>query len=70
MYINIVYKFHRIPDTQSHFITIVHDLLGQPSYILTFWVSGSNGNVILTKISFFACFSRYDIGLDKEILFA
>ena len=32
MYINIAYKFHRIPDTQSHFITKVHDLLGQPSY--------------------------------------
>ena len=33
MYINISYKFHRIPDTQSHFITKVQDLLGQPSYI-------------------------------------
>ena len=32
MYINISYKFHRILDTQSHFITKVHDLLGQPSY--------------------------------------
>ena len=32
MYINISYKFHRIPDRQSHFITKVHDLLGQPSY--------------------------------------
>ena len=34
MYINISYKFHRIPDAQSHFITKVHDLLGQPSYML------------------------------------
>ena len=33
MYINISYKFHRIPDTQSHFTTKVHDLLGQPSYL-------------------------------------
>ena len=33
MYINILYKFHRIPDTQSHFIAKVHDLLGQPSYM-------------------------------------
>ena len=33
MYINISYKFHRIPDTQSRFITKVHDLLGQPSYL-------------------------------------
>ena len=33
MYINISYKFHRIPDTQSHFITKVQDLLGQPSFI-------------------------------------
>ena len=32
MYINISYKFQRIPDTQSHFITKVHDLLEQPSY--------------------------------------
>ena len=32
MYINISYIFHRIPDTQSHFIIKVHDLLGQPSY--------------------------------------
>ena len=35
MYIKITYKFHRIPDTQSHFITKVHDLLGHPSYIVT-----------------------------------
>ena len=34
MYINMSYKFHRIPETQSHFITKVHDLLGQPSYFL------------------------------------
>ena len=33
MYINISYKFHRIPDRQSRFITKVHDLLGQPLYI-------------------------------------
>ena len=33
MYINISYGFHRIPDTQSHFITKVHDLLGQPSHM-------------------------------------
>ena len=33
MYINISYKFHRIPDRQSRFITKVHDLLGKPSYI-------------------------------------
>ena len=26
------FKIHRIPDTQSHVITKVHDLLGQPSY--------------------------------------
>ena len=32
MYINISSKFHRIPDTQSHFKTKVHDLLGHPSY--------------------------------------
>ena len=29
MYINISYKFYRIPDRQSRFITKVHDLLGQ-----------------------------------------
>ena len=34
MYINMLYKFHRIPDAQSRFITQVHDLVGQPSYIL------------------------------------
>ena len=33
MYINISYKFHRIRDTQSRFITKVHDLLGQPWYV-------------------------------------
>ena len=33
MYLNISYKFHRILDTQSHFIKKVHDLLGQPSYM-------------------------------------
>ena len=33
MCVNISYKFHRIPDTQPHFITKVHDLLGQPSYM-------------------------------------
>ena len=33
MYINISYKFHRIPDRQFCFITKVQDLLGQPSYI-------------------------------------
>ena len=33
MYINISYKFHRILDRQSRFITKVHDLLGQPSYL-------------------------------------
>ena len=33
MYINISYKFHRIPDTQSRFMAKVHDLLGQLSYI-------------------------------------
>ena len=39
MYINISYKFHRIPNRQSRFITKVHDLLGQPSYIHTlFWL--------------------------------
>ena len=27
-------KFHRIPGTQSRVTTKVHDLLGQPSYIL------------------------------------
>ena len=32
MYTNISYKFQRIPDAQFHFITKVHDLLGQPSY--------------------------------------
>ena len=32
MYINIPYKFHRIPDRQSRFMTKVHDLLGQPWY--------------------------------------
>ena len=36
MYINISYKFNRIPDAQSHFITKVHDLLGQPSYCSVF----------------------------------
>ena len=36
MYINMSYKFHRIPDTQSQFITQVHDLLGQPSYFPLF----------------------------------
>ena len=35
MYINISYKFHRIPDRQSCFITKVHDLLGQSSNLLT-----------------------------------
>ena len=30
MYINKSYKFHRIPDRQSRFITKAHDLLGQP----------------------------------------
>ena len=30
---NMSYKFHIIPDTQSHFITKVHDLVGQPSYM-------------------------------------
>ena len=34
MYINISYKFHRIPDRQTRFITKVHDLLGQPSYVV------------------------------------
>ena len=34
MYINILYKFHIIPNTQSRFITKVHDLLVQPSYML------------------------------------
>ena len=32
MFINISYKFHRIPDRQSRIKTKVHDLLGQPSY--------------------------------------
>ena len=36
MYINISYKFHRIPDTQFHFITKVNNLLGQPSYKFIF----------------------------------
>ena len=35
MYINVSYKFHRTPDRQSRFIPQVHDLLGQPSYILS-----------------------------------
>ena len=33
MYLKISYKFHRIPDTQSHVITKVYDFLGQPSYV-------------------------------------
>ena len=33
MYMDISYKFHRIPDTQPRVITKVHDLLGQPSYL-------------------------------------
>ena len=33
MFINLSYKFHRIPDRQSRFIIKVHDLLGQPSYV-------------------------------------
>ena len=35
MYINISYKFHRIPNRHSRFIAQVHDLLGQPSYLTT-----------------------------------
>ena len=35
MYINISYKFHRIPYRQSGFIANVHDLLGQPSYMFS-----------------------------------
>ena len=34
MYINISYKFHRIPDRQSRFIAQVYDLLGQPLYVV------------------------------------
>ena len=34
MYINISLKYHRIAGTQSCIIAKVHDLLGQPSYIL------------------------------------
>ena len=34
MYIKISRIFHRVPDTQSRFITKVYDFLGQPSYIL------------------------------------
>ena len=33
MYTNISYKLHGIPDRQSRFITKVHDLQGQPSYL-------------------------------------
>ena len=34
---NISYTLHRIPDRQSRFMTKVHDLLGQPSYIFKFF---------------------------------
>ena len=36
MYIEISYKFHRIPDTQSRVLTKVYDFLGQPSYTKVF----------------------------------
>ena len=41
MYINMSYKFHRIPDIfyTVSFIKQVHDLLGQPSYMVKGWES-------------------------------
>ena len=34
MYIEISYKFHRIPDTQSRVIAKVYNFLGKPLYVL------------------------------------
>ena len=34
MYINTSYKYHRVTCTQSCVIRKVHDLLGQPSYVI------------------------------------
>ena len=33
MYIEILFKFQRFPDTQSRVITKVYAFLGQPSYV-------------------------------------
>ena len=39
MYMKTSCKFHRIPGTQSHVITKVHDLLGQPLYVAPYRMS-------------------------------
>ena len=41
MYINISYKFHRIPDALSHFTTKVHDLLGQNFSVIKYQIVNS-----------------------------
>ena len=53
MYINITYEFHRIPDTQSYFITKVHDLLGQPSYFKHFGINSEYISELVQNIFHF-----------------
>ena len=50
MYIKMSYKFHRIPDTQSHLITKVHDLLGQPSYTPLYFINNVYFDNIVSQI--------------------
>ena len=54
MCVNIPYTFHRIPDTQPHFITKVHDFtgttlvsIGIENQFLVFFLSGCLRQVLL-----------------------
>ena len=46
MYINISYKFQRIPDSQSCFLAQVRDLLGQASYV--FYLKSEMDNIYIS----------------------
>ena len=56
MYINTSFKYHRVTWTQSCVVTKVHDLLGQPSYMLSYYQITTKKialaiQIILLKIS-------------------
>ena len=62
MYINTSFKYHRVTCTQACVITKVHDLLGQPSYMLKKWQSSSLtgykwGRCTLNVLNFLTFFS-------------
>ena len=71
MYIEISYKFHRIPDTQSRVLTKVYDFLGQPSYITLCYICYVPGIHLIKSLNFFIIVSidkPLDAYLDENIM--